>query len=240
MPTKIARYGSSAPSGEAGFTDAFNIQLKVTDTNALPTDAGTFAIAYSETDTNAGQTEAVQLGFPQGVFGDSSTTPTDGSNFGLKVWLSGSAGANVTSPSNADGQNDGAVATLRSSVPNNNPIVMTSQLGTNVPNVTLTNATYRGWFRSVSPLTTGSTKITLKSTGGLFSDIVMFENSGLGVTVDHLSGTFTFDMYAAGVNTLAKLQSVTVEHRTQDLAAGVSPHVLTVDSACVEVGGAFI
>lgn len=230
---------SGGGGGGTGFTDSFSIGIKAADSNAAPTDNKSFQIALTQSDTNATQTETVKLGFPAGVFGDSSAAPTDGNSFALKVWLSGSAGSGVTNPSNANGQNDGAIATLQTVALGTNPIIMTSALGANVPTCTITSLIYRGWFKSVSPVITGEGKITIKSTGALFSDIVMFTNSGLGVTVDHLTGTFTYDLYAAGVNTLAKAQSMTVEHRTTDLVAGVTPHVLTVDAGCVEIAGAF-
>ena len=57
---------------------------------------------------------------------------------------------------------------------------------------------------------------------------------------EYLTGDFTYDLYAAGVNTLAKLQSCQMLHRVSDAVAGVTPHVLTVDAGAIDITGAFI
>jgi hypothetical protein len=226
--------------GSTGFTDEFSVAIKAEDTNALQTDDPNYAITLAQEDTNAVQTEAVKLGFPAGVFGDGNTQPTDSNNFDLKVWLSGSAGAGSTNPANADGENDGILATLETVALGDNPIILVSALGANVPSVTLSSLLYRGWFKAINAVVTSNGSVTVKSTGALFADIVMYTNSIGGQTDDYLDGSFTYDLFSAGVNTLAKAQSITIEHSVSDLAAGVTPHVMTIDAGSVEISGAFI
>ena len=226
-------------SGPAGFTDAFSLGIKAADSTTVPTDAATFAMALALSDSNASQSETVTLGISGTGFSDSSTAPSDANSFTMRVWLSGSAGTGVTNPSNADGANNATNASVQTAVAGPTTETMTSQLGSNVPTATVTSVVYRGWFQSANQLVTSTGSIILHSATAAFTDITMFTNSALNTTVDHSSGDFTFDVVAAGVNTLAKIQSCEVLHRTTDAAAGVTPHVLTVDAGCFEIVGAF-
>lgn len=185
-------------------------------------------------------TETVKLAFPAPDFADTSNAPTEANSFTLKAWLTGSAGTGVTNPGNANGSNDGAVATLQTAPAGTNPIVMTSNCGSGLPaGITLTNCTLYGFYKSVNSLVTSSTTIKVHSSTGLFSDITIFSNSALNTTVDHLTDNWGYDLFSAGVDTLAKAQSVQIICTTQDAAAGVSPAVLTVDAFNLTITGAF-
>ncbi len=217
-----------------GFTDSFSLGIIVSDLNAVPTDDATFQLNALYADNNDVQSDAVQLGI-QGL-GDSNAAPTDARSAQIRVWLSGSAGTDVGSPANANGQNDGTLATISTAVLASNPEVMTSALGTNVPSgITFSAAVYHGWFRAQTTLVTSTASVVAHSTSALFTDITMFTQSSLGGDTNHLAGTFTFDLIAAGVDTLAKLQSLQIIHQTQDLAAGVTPAILTVDAGAVDI-----
>ena len=225
-------------SGPTGFTDAISLQIIVGDSNAVPTDAATFQLALLTGDTNAAQSDALQLQIDG--LGDDNAPPTDTQSFTLRAWLSASAGTDVTSPANANGPNDGVLATVSTGVLASNPETMTSELGSNLPSgLTLTSVIYRGWFRAQTTLVTSTAAVIAHSSSALFADVVMFTQSSLGGDTNHLGGTFTFDMIAAGINTQAKLQSLQIYHRCTDLAAGVTPAVLTVDAGCLEIAGAF-
>lgn len=246
MPSKRIRSNAPSVGGGGGsvtvldaFTDAFTLKIFFTETaNATPTDADSYVINFNAgDDPNAGQSETVQLAFPAPDFADTSVVPTDADSFTMRVWLSASAGG--TNPSNADGANNGTVATLQTAVAGAATISMTSTLGASLPTATVTSVVYRGWFKSVNTLVTSTGSLIMHSTTAAFADVTMFTNSGLSTTVDHLSGDFTFDLIAAGINTLAKLQSCQMIHRTTDAVAGVTPQVLTVDAGCLEVVGAF-
>lgn len=225
--------------GGAGFSDSFKIGIKSNDSNVAPTDNATFKLSLSQSDTNASQTETVKLALPSPDFGDSNIAPSETRTISMKVWLSGSAGTGVTSPTNADGANNGIVATLQTAPTGTNPLIMTSALGANVPNVTVTSVIFRGWFKSVNTLITSTTTLTLRSSTALFADIIIFSNAAANTTIDNLSGTFTYNLITGGINTLAKIQSVQLICKTQDAAAGVSPAVLTVDAGAIEITGAF-
>jgi hypothetical protein len=239
MSVKI-RSGGGGTSGPAGFSDSFSLQINASDISSVPTDDSTFVINLSLSDDVAEQSETVTLAFPSPDFADTSDLPTDGNVFTVRVWLASSSGTGTTNPTNADGMNDAAVATLQTVALGTNPITLTSTIGANVPAVTVTAVTYRGWFKSVNTLATSTGTLIMHSTTGLFTDITMFTNSATNTTINHLGGTFSFDLFAAGVNTLAKLQSCQMLHRVSDTVAGISPHVLTVDAGAIDITGAFV
>ncbi|MFV8336425.1 hypothetical protein ACNQF7_10120 [Flavobacterium sp. RSP29] len=217
----------------AGFTDSFSLKIKATDSIATPTDSFSMSLKLTQSDTNAGQTETASLKFPQPDFADTSGTPTESSSFKIRVWLSSSSGA--TNPTNADGSNNGTVASISTAPAGAATVTLTSVLGVNIPTLIITSAIYRSWFKSVNTLVSGNGNITIRSTNALFSDIIIFTNSGLNTTVDKLDGSFTYDLILNGINTLEKLKSIQILHKTTDAAAGVTPHVLTVDAGCIEI-----
>lgn len=225
--------------GGPALVDAVTLKILTADAYAGSADAATFAMTLTQTDSYLGASEAVKLTFPTPPdFGDSYLGASDASLFTLRVWLSGSAGG--TNPANANGANNGTVATLQTAPAGASTITMTSTLGANVPaGISVASAVYRGWFRSVNTLTTSSGTLTMHSTSALFSDVTMFTNAALSTTVDHLAGDFTFDLVAAGINTAAKLGSCQMIHTVTDAVAGVSPHVLTVDAGAIDLVGAF-
>lgn len=222
--------------GGAGFTDAFSVGVIANDNNTAPADANAYAITLDQSDTNAEQSEDVLLGFPTGNFGDSSIVPTDGVGTVIIVWLNGSTGtSNAANPSNANGSNNTTLATLQTAAAGAATATLTSFCGNNVPNFTPTAATYRGYLRAVNTVVTSTSTIIATSPLGLFSNITLYTFSALTSTDDRLSGNFTFDLFAAGVNTLAKLQDLKILHRTTDAVAGVTPAVMTVDAGAIEV-----
>lgn len=243
MGYKIIGGGSSGGGGGGpAFTDTFSLGIKFADTNASPTDTGAFALSAAYADTNAAQSDTAQLKFPAPDFADTSVAPTDANSVTMRVWLSATtmnSTNGVTSPANADGANNGAVATYTSAAAGDANPRTTSTLGGNVPSVTVTSVSLRGWFKSVNTLATSTTKLVLHSSSALFADQIIFSNTTLNSTVDHLSGDFTYDLIANGINTLAKIQSVQLLASTQDAAAGVTPAVLTLDAATLEIVGAF-
>lgn len=221
-------------------TDAFTLGVKVVESNAAPSDASTFALSLAQSDSNAAPTDTLKLNVVG--LGDTNAAPTDTKTAMVRVWLSATtmnSTNGVTSPANADGGNNATVSTYQSAAAGDANPRTTSTLGANIGTVSFTAAVYRGWFKSVNTLGTSTTTIKVHSSSALFSDITMFTNSAVGSTVDHLTGDFTFDLVAAGVNTLAKLQSMQILHATQDAAAGVTPAVLTVDAGAVDISGVF-
>lgn len=244
-PTQVVVVGGSV---SPAFSESISLNIKgINDAANSPTDAATFAIALSEAESASAATEAVKLGISGSGVNDSSAAPTETKTFTLRAWLSASATSNalgtsdsVGTPANANGQNDGAVATITTAVAGNARCTMSSTLGANLPSgISIASCVYRGWFKSVNTLITSTTRIFLHSTTGLFGDQTIFTNSGLNTTVDHSTGDFTYDLIANGINTLAKLQSLQVFHATTDAVSGVTPAVLTVDAGSIEVAGAF-
>jgi hypothetical protein len=208
--------------------------LGATDTIALPTDAASYAFGFSATDANTAPTETAALNLKG--YGDTNAAPTDTKSSVAQFFLSASAGtSHVTSPANANGKNDGTSSTQQTAAAGATTETLTSSCGVGIgAGTTFTTAVYRGWFVATVPVPTSSVKIVLHSTTAAFADVTALTTTA---TLNSATGTFTFDLVAAGINTLAKLQSVQVLHSTTDAAAGVSPAVLTVDAGCVELAG---
>lgn len=242
MPVRTVGGGSAAPTGPAGFTDSFSLRVSAADTNAALADTAAYAMTAAYSDSNAAAADAATLKFPSPDFADTSAAPSDTDTTTLRAWLSASTVVStngVTNIANMNGANNATVTTYTSQAAGDANPRTTSTLGANVPTVTVTSAVVRVWFKSVNTLATSTTQLVISSTGGLFADKVMFSNTTASSTVDHLVGDFTYDLIANGVNTLAKIQSVVFKASTQDAVAGVTPAVLTIDAATIEIAGAF-
>lgn len=230
---------AAPPSGDPGFTDDFAIKIQADDTNATPAEDYALAMEFAASDTNAGQTEAVELKFPAGVWAENTPAPSETSSFAVQVWLANSTGSGVSNPSNADGSNDGANAVIQTAPLGSATETLTSDIGASVGTWTFTSCTYRGWFRLQTQLVTSTARVIARSSTSAFADITMATLSTVGGDTNHLSGTFTYDLYSAGVNTLAKLQSLQIIHETVDAVAGVTPATVTVDAGRVTLDGVF-
>lgn len=181
-------------------------------------------------------TESTTLTFPAGNFDDPNTAPTDARSALLRVWLANSAGTDVSNPANANGANNGVNAVVQTAALASNPETLTSDIGVNVgAGLTFSALTYRGWFRARTTLVTSTAAVIAHSSTAAFADITMFTQSTLNGDTNHLGGTFTFDLLAAGVDTLAKLQSLQIFHRTTDAVAGVTPAILDVDAGAADI-----
>lgn len=234
--------GGQPPEVIEAFVDNFALTFSFTDSNTAPTDDATLQLNASYAESNAGQGESVTLKLPSPPdFVDDNAAPTDGNLVTMQVWLANSAGAGVTNPANADGENDGSFANISTAALGSNTETLTSDAGSQTPSgLVLSEVIYRGWFNANTPAGTSTAEIVATSVGGLFSDIVMYSLSGLGASIDSNDGHITFDLTGAGIDTEAKLQSLQVLHRTTDLVAGVTPAVMNVDAGALEIVGAFI
>lgn len=257
-PTDAVSLGITVPDTNDVQSDTVSLGISVDDTTAVPTDAlttlaitiaddtgiaaqsdvDTYAIAFNAgNDSNADLSETVALSFPAPDFADTSTAPTEANSFTLRCWLSGSVqtAGTVTNPTNADGANNATVASMTTAALGTNP-VMTSNCGSGLPTATVSAAIYRGWWNAAITLATSHCIIVAHSSSAAFSDVTMID---VTASVNHLTGDFTFDLIGAGINTLAKLQSLQVIHKSTDAVAGVTPATFTVDAGCIELTGAF-
>lgn len=217
--------------------DAFSLQIVAGETNGPLTDDATFGIDMLQNETNAEPTEEALLTFPSGGFDEQNAEPSEARSVLLRVWLSNTTGSSgVANPSNANGPNDGLIATCQTQVGGSNPEVLTSDCGVNVPaGVTFTGLLYRGWFRARIVIGTSLIRLIARSNAALFADITMYSINTPGADDNHLTGNFTFDLFAAGVNTLAKLQSLTIRQESQDAVNGVTPATLDVDAGAADI-----
>lgn len=188
------------------------LRINIGDVLNAPTDAAELAFTFTDTIPIANDTHSA-LG---------------------RAWLSASAGTGVTTPANADGPNNGTNAVISTAVAGATTETLTSSVGVGLPTNLVLPATaiYRGWFSYTETLSTSSGQLLLRSTGALFADKVML---AIAANTDHSGGTFTYDLIANGVNTVALLRSCTVLHSTTDAAAGVTPAVMNVDAGTIEI-----
>jgi len=233
---KSSEGGGGGISGTA-FSDGYEVKLIVADSNNPPLDNVTLDIDYDIDDQINNQTETVELAFPSGVYGDTSAPPLDTRGFLISVWLSGSTSSvgQVDNPSNANGQDDSSSALLSTNALGSNTEQLDSDIGSNIGSISFTTATYRGWFVSTTPLVTGTATLIAHSSDNSFSDIVMYTVSELNGGDNYSDGSFTFDLFASGVDTLSKIQSLQIYHRTVDAVAGVTPATLNVDAGSLEL-----
>lgn len=208
-------------------TDAFSLRIAANDTNPAPTELANYFIRLAQNDTVAAQVDAAKLAL---TLAESSVVPTDAQTSQGNFWLSASAGAGVTNPANANSTNNGTNADIQTAVAGSTGETLTSSIGNGIPaGVVVTAAIYRGWFKLTKSLATSTCVINAEYSGGIVTMLAP------QTSIDHSGGTFTFDLFAAGINTLAKLQSMTVTHSTTDVAAGVTPAVLLVDAGRIEI-----
>lgn len=217
-----------------------SLGIRFTDTITAPTDSlVSLNIRFAE--TLSAPTDALRLGL---TFADTVPSLTDARTSLAKFWLTGSAGAGVTTPANADGPPNATpettLAVVSTAPAGASTETLTSACGSGVPAGTPVNTVlYRGWFRARTTLSTSTARVVCRSIGALFADITMFTQSTVNGDTNHLSGTFTFDLFAAGVNTLAKVQSVQIIHETTDAIAGTSPAILDAGAGSIEMTNVF-
>lgn len=206
------------------------LAITIADTNTAPADAATFLINLAQAETIPTQSDTLTRLSLAG-YNDSNAAGTDARTSTAYFWLSGSTGtSNVTNPANANGPNNGVNSSQTTVALGATTSTLTSNVGNGIPAGTpIVSAIYRGWFRYTETLGTSSGQINAVGSFGTVSMLAITAN------VDHLTGTFTFDLIAAGINTLAELQSMTVTHSTTDAAAGVTPAIMLVDAGRIEL-----
>jgi hypothetical protein len=231
--TETVKLGLTYPDTVQAVADALlSLGLRIAETTAVQNDVATFLIALTLADTVGLPGDALTLGLP---FADTVGALTDARASTAQFFLSGSVNTSqVTNPGNANGKNDGTSSSQQTAPAAAATSRMTSNVGAGIAAGTIfSTAIYRGWFVATVTVPTSTISITAHSSSALFTDVTVMTTTA---TLNSSGGTFTFDLVAAGINTLAKLQSMQVFHNTADAVAGVTPAVLTVDAGAVELG----
>lgn len=195
--------GGSVAAG-AGFTDDFRLNIKVTESNAVPTDDQTMAIALTLADTNADLTETVNLGISGSAFDDATAVPSDARAMAIRIWGTGATDndSSQTTPANANGENDGTFAAVKT---NNslgdltNPVILSSAAFAGVPANTTPDSSGNGRTGTLSG-TTHPALIASPWSG--FGNAFSFNGTDLdantsgincGTTGTGVSGAFTLE-----------------------------------------------
>lgn len=106
--------GGNVPAGAAVLTDAIAFEIIVADSNATPVDALGFEIETALQDTNAALADALTIGI--GLLAESNPAPSETLQSLLTRWVTVTATSGTTAPTNpanAQGQNNGTVATCK-------------------------------------------------------------------------------------------------------------------------------
>lgn len=234
------------PSGPAGFTDNFSLNVKLADTNDVQTDDSTFAIALAVSDTNDVQSETLKLTFPAGDFGDDNPTPTEGRQLFLRCWASGcttnnTSSGNTVAPANANGQNNGTFAnvTTGTGVPDTtNPVTVTTG-SMNVPaGLTVVSAKIRIYFHTTGTLAAvvDSPGVDIQITAPAALAQTLWNGPALAVLYggeNYDNGSFTVDL--PGPPTLANLQAIVLQARYSASVVALPQYAILVDAWCVEI-----
>jgi len=215
-------------------TDTQAVNIVGADSNNAPTSVDTYHIFLLENDPNNTPGDNTTLAF---TFPDSNSTPTDARTSASKFWLAGCTGSNATdvpNPGNANGPNDGTLSAQHTNTLGASTTTLTSGAYPSISaTMPFTNAICRPYFSTSGTLVTSTWSITATWTGG--SATITSGNGGTNVS--HLSGDLTFDLFAAGMNTQAKLQSLVIKGNTSDSVAGLTPVTLNIDAIAIEVSG---
>lgn len=230
--------GGAAPAGPSGLTDAFSLGIKVAESNANPTDAASYVLGLALADTSAAPSDLLQIGF---TLPDSIAAPTDAySSVGI-LWGTGSAGAGVTTPANADGPNNATTAVVSTAVAGATTETLTSNCGNGAQAGTVyTSIKFKGWYRLNTVLVTSEAKVVIHSSTAAFTDIIIESIAAVNTINDHLTIPFISPELIGTIDTLAKLQTAQIVYSTTDVAAGVSPAIVTVDAGSLLLSGVIL
>lgn len=214
-------------------TDAHQLAITfLTDLITAPTDSVMYQFNLLQADSIADMSEALSIRLIMAEL--ASDAPTDLCSILGRFWLSGTTGTsgNTTNPANANSSNNGVLALAKTVVLGATTAALTSNVGAGIPNGTaFTTAIYRGWFHCQGATALSVMSVKLHSSSALFADIVMLTTT---TEPNYLDGSFVFDLVAAGVNTLAKLQSCQVIHQVVDSVASAGG-TFNVDAGCIEL-----
>lgn len=238
MPGRNTRYtgGSGGKEGAAGFTDAFSINVKATDTVASPTDSWSASGTLAEADTVAAPSDALAITFPASDFQDTNQVPTDSRSAVIRCWSVTSVDndKSLTTPTNANGPPDSKFAEVKTgkeALDTTNPVVLTSSKFV-IPEGTYSSKVLRVWFDIPVGGISGEDKVLLRyNVGG--GPVTFFTRVGT-TSYEHNSGDFTFDVSTLTVAELKKLELLA----SYEAKIVLTPEtVIKLDAWCVELTG---
>lgn len=129
--------GGDVPAGAAVLTDAVSFELLFPDSVAGQTDVATFAIEASYSDSNAVQTDTATFGIEG--YADTVAGQTEARQSVLDRWVTTTATSGTTAPTNptnAQGQNNGTVATCKAGGLANGTSILTCTIAPPMPEIT--------------------------------------------------------------------------------------------------------
>lgn len=237
--TPVAYVGGATGVVEGGGpnpTDAFSIGVKAAESNVAVADAGVFALTFIQADSNATPTDPTTLRI--GTYADTTGTPTDAHSSVASLWGTGSAGAGVATPANADGVNNATTAVVSTAPAGSATETLTSNCGNAAAAGTFyASIVFKGWYKLNTVLSTSTAKVVIHSSTAAFTDIVIESIAAVNTTNDHLTTPFTSPELIGTIDTLAKLQTAQIVYSTTDAIAGTSPAIVTVDAGSLQLSG---
>lgn len=221
--------GGNIPAGAAVLTDSLAVEIIVADSNAAPTDSFTFDIDTTLTDTNAALADALTIGI--GLLADSNPTPSEALQSLLTRWVTATATSGTTAPTNpanAQGQNNGTVATCKVGGLTAGTSVLTCTIATPMPEIapgsTRTLVAYYAFNAGV---------------GDSCSAVVSYRQVGQGsnTTVNlPATGNFLTTPATASLTNIDPSQPITITY-THSATVPATGGSVTVDATGIQTSG---
>lgn len=129
--------GGDVPAGAAVLTDAASFEFIFPEPNAGQTDVATFEIEAQYSDSNAGQTDAASFGIEG--FADTVAGQSEARESLVTRWVTVTATSGTTAPTNpanAQGSNNGTVATCKVGGLAAGTSILTCTIATPMPEIT--------------------------------------------------------------------------------------------------------
>ena len=212
----------------------FNFTIGATETKAALSHAESFNINLTQAETNAALTEANKLTISG--FSDTNAALTETKNTFLRAWAASSTDndSSRTTPTNADGQNNGTTATIKTNLQVGdltNPVILTSTFSGIPTTGTFSSKTIRVFY-SIPTRTLTADTLTFKYNVGS-GDVTFFTHSGTAL-VNNLTSGQTFDVSSL---TLTQLQSIQLKATYLASVVAVPETQINLDSWAIELQG---
>lgn len=214
---------------------AFKFTIGASETNSNLSHIEKFNINVSQAETNAALLEALKLTLAGAGVNDVNGALSETKMFRYRCWSSSSSDndASRTTPTNANGQNDSVVATIKtnnSTANLTNPVVLTSTTFNSPATGTYIAKRIRVYF-DIPVRTTALDTIVLQYKLGAAAPVAIYTHAG-APAFDSILGTFTFDISSL---TLAQIQTMSlIASYTANLVA-VPETSIRLDAWAVEL-----
>lgn len=229
--------GGSLPAGAMVlYEDTIKLTSTIVDSNSALSSVDTFALTVTTQESNASKTVTDQLTIQKtgSQNQESNAIPSEARAAYIRYWAGASTDndSSKTTPTNANGQNDGTNATIKTALSVGdltNPVALTSTTFGVASSGTFTSKLIRVWATIAAPVADTCTLSYNIGSGDVAFLTVTSTN-----TLASSTGTFTFDISSL---TLSQLASITLKANYLAAVVAVPVSVINLDAWCIELVG---